>query len=116
MPLILVAWLTFLIGLSSAVRPVEASPGPEDMLRALVQANAERDLPSMSRHIAKDADMVGYTIGGRKYVGWPDLARDLQAEFQSLVRLEITIRELKVWLRGDLAWFVMELDYIRFSK
>jgi SnoaL-like domain len=96
--------------------PVAASSGPEETLRALVQANAERDLPSMSRHIATDADIVGYTIGGRKYIGWSAVTRDLEAEFHSLVHLEIPIRELKVWTRGDFAWFVMELDYIRYSK
>ena len=29
-------------------------------------------------------------------------------------QLEIPIHELKVWTKGNLAWFTMELDYIRF--
>jgi hypothetical protein len=30
------------------------------------------------------------------------------------VKLEIPIRELKVWTKGTVAWFTMELDYIRY--
>lgn len=86
---------------------------PETVIRALVRANAELDFPTISRYIAHDADIVSYTIGGRKYVGWEQLASDLKEEFSLVRRLELPIRELKVWRKGDVAWFTMELDYIR---
>jgi|SRR6188472_4533598 hypothetical protein len=63
--------------------------------------------------MAHDADIISYTIGVRKYVGWPDLEHDIQEEFASTQTIEIPIRELKVWIKGDLAWFAMEIDYIR---
>lgn len=118
MRLILVAWLSslsiLLFGAASA--PAGASPAPEDVLRAVVQANAERDLTAMARHMAQEADIVGYSIGGRKYIGWRDFSRDMETEFQSVSRLEIPIRELKVWNHDGVAWFAMELDYIRYVK
>lgn len=89
---------------------------PEDVLRILVKANAERDLSTMSKWIAHDRDMTSYTIGGRKYVGWEEFARDMQHEFDSVAALEIPITYLKVWTRGDTAWFAMELDYIRHPR
>jgi hypothetical protein len=85
----------------------------EATVRALVRANAEKDIATMSRLIAHDADITSYTIGGRKYVGWGDLERDMEEEFKSAATIEIPIRELKVWTRGDLAWYAMEVDYIR---
>jgi hypothetical protein len=85
----------------------------EATVRALVRANAEKDMETMSRLIAHDADITSYTIGGRKYVGWVDLERDMEEEFKSAEIIEIPIRELKVWTRGDLAWYAMEVDYIR---
>jgi hypothetical protein len=109
-------WLTPLAVLALAIETAQAFSTPEATLRALVQANADRELSAMSRYLAHDVDMVGYSIGGRKYVGWSDLTRDMEAEFQSLLHLEIPIRDLKVWSRGDVAWFVMELDYIRYSR
>src|SRR5919109_5358478 len=69
--------------------------GPEDVLRALVQANIDRDLATMARFMAQDSEMVAYTIGGRKYVGWPEFAREMHLEFASVSRLEIPISELK---------------------
>lgn len=86
---------------------------PESAVRAMVRANAEKDWESLSRLMAHDADITSYTIGGRKYVGWADLERDMLEEFASAATLDIPIRELKVWTRGDLAWYTMELDYIR---
>lgn len=68
----------------------------------------------MSRLMAHDADAIGYTIGGRKYVGWESLASDMQDEFNYVSRLEMPITYLRFWVRGDLAWFAMELDYIRY--
>lgn len=85
----------------------------EATVRALVRANAEKDMETMSRLMAHDADITSYTIGGRKYVGWVDLERDMEEEFRSAAIIEIPIRELKVWTRGDLAWYAMEVDYIR---
>src|SRR5256712_14193962 len=85
---------------------------PEEVLRALVKANADRDLSTMARLMAHDADIVSYTIGGRKYVGWPQLERDMLEEFQMVARLEMPITALKEWTRGEMAWFPEELDYI----
>jgi ketosteroid isomerase-like protein len=87
---------------------------PESAIRALVRANADKDMTTLSRLIAHDADIISYTIDGRKYVGWPDLERDFHEEFSAVERLELPIRELNVWSKGDVAWFTMELDYIRF--
>src|SRR2546425_4383331 len=88
--------------------------GPEATLRALVQANADKDVSTLARFMAHDADIVGYTIGGRKYVGWPQFEREMLEEFRAVTRLEIPIIALKVWTRGDVAWFAMELNYIRY--
>lgn len=86
---------------------------PEAAIRALVRANAEKDMPTLSRLMAHDADIISYSVGGRKYVGWPDLERDMQEEFDSAAKLDIPITELKVWTKGDIAWFTMEVNYIR---
>jgi hypothetical protein len=64
--------------------------------------------------MAHDGDAVNYTIGGRKYVGWTEFAREMRNEFESVARLEIPITELKLWTHGETAWFAMELDYIRY--
>jgi hypothetical protein len=89
---------------------------PETVLRLLVRANADRDLATMSRYMAHEADAIGYTIGGRKYLGWTDFAADMQHEFDSVTRIEIPIQHLQLWTRGDIAWFAMELDYIRYVQ
>jgi hypothetical protein len=86
---------------------------PEVALRSLVRANAEKDLPGMEKIMAKDPDTIGYTIGGRKFVGWNVIAQALQEEFSTVERLEIPIKELHVWKHGEIAWFAMEIDYIR---
>lgn len=92
-----------------------AEPGDaEAAIRRLVRANAEKDLQTLSRFMAHDADIVSYTIGGRKYVGWPEFERDMREEFASVQKLDLPILELKVWTKGDLAWFTMEMDYIRY--
>jgi len=93
-----------------------SSRGPEEVLRALVRANAEKDLATLSALMAHDGDIISYTLGGRKYVGWNELAREMQNEFASVARLEIPITHLTVWTRGDTAWFAMELDYIRYVE
>lgn len=93
----------------------DESSSPEAVIRTLVRANAEKNLATLSRLMAHDADIVSYTVGGRKYVGWTEFARDMREEFESVTRLEIPIKELRVWIRGDTAWFAMELDYIRYA-
>ncbi len=85
----------------------------EATLRRLVRANAELDLATMSEYMSHDADAIGYTIDGRKYEGWTLLASDMRSEFDSVVKLEIPITKLQLWRNGNIAWFAMELDYIR---
>ena len=85
----------------------------ETTVRALVRANAAKDLPAMSKLMAHDADITSYSIGGRKYVGWPDLERDIKEEFANVAALDLPISELKVWSKGDIGWYTMELDYVR---
>ena len=103
------------VGIAQAVESRAAdSTGPEATIRTLVRANAEKDLTTLSRLMAHDPDITSYTIGGRKYLGWPEFEREMREEFDSVRKLEIPIHELKVWTKGDLAWFAMELDYIRF--
>jgi ketosteroid isomerase-like protein len=85
----------------------------EATVRALVRANSEKDLPAMSKLMAHDADIVSYSIGGRKYVGWPNLERDIKEEFAKVSALDLPISELKVWSKGDIGWYTMELDYVR---
>jgi ketosteroid isomerase-like protein len=98
----------------SAVPSIAAGlPGPEEVIRALVRANADKDFATMSRLMAHDEDAINYTIGGRTYRGWEPLAEDLRHEFASVQAIEIPIKELRVWSHGDVAWFAMELDYIR---
>ncbi len=87
---------------------------PETTLRLLVRANAERDLATMSKYMAHDADAIGYTLDGRKYLGWDALADEMRSEFESVTKLEIPITDLRMWTRGDVAWFAMELEYIRY--
>ena len=95
--------------------PSMAEQDPTDVLRSLVQANEQRDLPGMAALLAQDDDIISYGILGRTYVGWSALARDLQQEFDSVSRLAIEIKQLRVWKKGEMAWFAMELDYRRFE-
>jgi SnoaL-like domain len=88
--------------------------GPEATVRVIVEANAARDVVTMSKYMSHDADAVGYTIDGHKYVGWPDLETDMRAEFRTVHKLELPITYLQVWQKGEVAWFAMELDYIRY--
>lgn len=85
----------------------------EATVRALVRANAEKDLTTLSKLMAHDADIVSYSIGGRKYVGWPDLERDMKEEFANATALDLRISELKMWSKGDIGWYTMELAYGR---
>jgi len=86
---------------------------PEAVLRRLIRANAELDLATLSRLMAHDPDITSYTIGGRKYVGWADVEEAMREEFASVESIDIPIRELKVWQKDSIAWFTMELEYIR---
>ena len=86
---------------------------PEIVVRMIVKANAEMDLKTLERHMAADEDTIGYTIGGRKYIGWKDVKQAFEEEFSMLSGLTIDILNLKVWQQGDVAWFAMEIDYNR---
>jgi ketosteroid isomerase-like protein len=97
----------------AAMSGTEDNTELETTIRALVRANAEKDLPGMSKLMAHDADITSYSIGGRKYVGWPDLERDIKEEFANVTALDLPISELKVWSKGDFGWYTMELDYVR---
>ena len=105
--------LTLLISAPIAARALEPSD-PESAIRRMVRANAEKDLPTLSRLMAQDADIISYGVAGRKYVGWTELEEGMREEFVNSQKLEIPINELKVWTKGDLAWYAMELDYIRY--
>src|SRR5947209_15615040 len=106
--------LLLVLLLSGASGLAVETTGPEDTLRTLVRANADKDISTLARLMAHDADIVSYSIGGRKYVGWPQFEREMQEEFRTVTRLEIPIIALNVWTRGEVAWFAMELDYIRY--
>ena len=86
---------------------------PETVIRRIVKANAERDLKTLETHMAADGDTVGYTIGGRKFVGWQDVKQAFEEEFSMVSGLTIDILNLKVWQHGEVAWFAMEIDYNR---
>ena len=111
----LVGWVLCVTALAATACVSLASDdqSAEAAVRALIRANVEKDMRTMSRMMAHDADITSYTIGGRKYVGWSRLEQDLREEFNSAATIEISIRELKVWTKGELAWYAMELDYIR---
>ena len=84
---------------------------PEAVLRAVFRANEARSMADLERLVAND--MVGYSVGGRKYVGWDDLKREMQQEFETATRIDIPIKDLHVWERGDVARYTAEIDYIR---
>jgi len=86
---------------------------PETVIRMIVKANAEMDLKTLETHMGSDEDTVGYTIGGRKYIGWKDVKQAFEEEFSMLSGLTIDILNLKVWQQADVAWFAMEIDYNR---
>lgn len=88
---------------------------PEALIRAMFHANEERNMADLERLVSKDPDMVGYSIGGRKYVGWNDLKHEMQQEFETATRLDIPIKELRVWERGDLAWYTAEIEYVHYE-
>jgi hypothetical protein len=85
---------------------------PEALVRAMFEANATRNMRQLERLVSKD--MVGYSIGGRKYVGWDELKPEMQQEFEAVSRLEIPVKDLRIWKRKDLAWYTAEVNYIRY--
>ncbi len=114
--LLSMVWLGLFSPASAEVGPAPHSLSPRQVIEAVVQANEKMDYEGMSRLMAHDDDIVNYTIFGLKYVGWKKLERDLKKEFETVERLEIPIRELKLWVHEekDYAWFSMEIDYIRY--
>jgi ketosteroid isomerase-like protein len=105
--------LTLLLSVPTVVNASEPSD-PESAIRRMVRANAEKDLSTLSRLMAHDSDIISYAVAGRKYVGWTELEEGMREEFVNSQKLEIPIHELKVWTKGDVAWYAMELDYIRY--
>ncbi len=86
---------------------------PEAVIRLIVKANAEMDIQTLEKYMAAGEDTVGYTIGGRKYVGWQDVKKAFEEEFSMLSGLTIEILDLQVWQQDDVAWFAMEINYNR---
>ncbi len=105
--------LVLCLGVASTAIAAEPSD-PESAIRRMIRANAEKDLATLSQMMAHDADIISYAVAGRKYVGWHELEQGIREEFINAKKLEIPIRELTVWTKGDLAWYAMELDYIRY--
>ncbi len=89
---------------------------PETVIRLLVEANANKDLATMKHYMGADPQAIGYTIGGRKFVGWEEFAKVMETEFRATEQIIIPITSLQVWQRNDVAWFAMELDYTRVTK
>jgi ketosteroid isomerase-like protein len=111
----LCAWCVLTLFVAVPTASIASEPSdPESAIRLMVRANAEKDLPTLSRLMAHDADIISYGVAGRKYVGWTELEEGMREEFVNSQKLEIPINELKVWTKGDLAWHAMELDYIRY--
>ncbi|MBH0193460.1 MAG: nuclear transport factor 2 family protein [Nitrospira sp.] len=108
--------LSALLAVPGVMAGAPETTDPETVIRALVKANVEKDMATMSRLMAHDADITSFSVGGRKYVGWSEFEREMQEEFASVQKFEIPIRELRVWHKGDVAWFTMELDYTRYVK
>ncbi len=97
--------------------PINANlDDPETVIRVLVQANADKDLSTMKKYMGGDPESIGYTIGGRKFVGWEEFAKVMETEFRDTEEIKIPITHLQVWQRGDIAWFALELDYTRVTR
>ncbi|MGH8535581.1 MAG: YybH family protein [Gammaproteobacteria bacterium] len=93
-----------------------ATRSVEEILKAVINANADRDLAEMARLMSRDPNLVIYTINGRVYRGWQEMVADLEEEFRSVESLEIPIRDMTVSTQGDTAWFSMDIDYTRYLK
>jgi len=116
--LLFVPWVpTTLPSVHAQTTPVSSNvDDPEAVIRLLVEANANKDLATMKHYMGNDPYAVGYTIGGRKFVGWEKFAKVMEMEFRTVEQLIIPITELQVWQRQNIAWFTMELDYTRVTK
>ena len=110
------SWLILGLTVVSPGPSVAETLNPDQVIRAIVRANADRDLAGMARFMARDADAINYSIAGSKFVGWTPVARALTEEFQTVARLEMPIHELRVWVRENFAYFAMELDYVRYIR
>ncbi|MGE3978870.1 MAG: nuclear transport factor 2 family protein [Nitrospira sp.] len=106
--------MTLFICVPTTAIASEPSNDPESAIRRMVRANAEKDLSTLSRLMAHDADIISYAVAGRKYIGWTELEEGMREEFANSQKIEIPIHELTVWTKGDVAWYAMELDYIRY--
>ncbi|MBH0188045.1 MAG: nuclear transport factor 2 family protein [Nitrospira sp.] len=111
---LITCWSLILFTGSATTAVASESSDPESAIRQLVRANAEKDLPTLSSLMAHNADIISYGVAGRKYIGWPELEQGIRDEFANAQKLDIPIRTLTVWTKGDLAWYAMELDYIRY--
>src|SRR5438093_10399371 len=76
---------------------------PESVLQAVIRANSEKDLETLEKHMAKDQDLVLYSVGGRKYVGWKEVAQALKEESAATCRLDVTITDITVGQQVDVA-------------
>ena len=111
---VMVSGITGLMAVGTGQAEPAAPPStPEAVVRQAVLANERCDLEGIAQLFLKDPDIVSFGIGGLKFVGWTQLEKILQREFQAVSRVEIAIKDLKVWAHGEVAWFVMELDYTR---
>lgn len=108
-------FLVFLLG-GPTVAVASSSSDPESAIRRMIQANADKDLETLSQLMAHDSDIISYAVAGRKYIGWAELEQGMRDEFVNAKKLEIPIKLLTVWTKGDLAWYAMELDYIRYIQ
>ncbi|MBH0182149.1 MAG: hypothetical protein HP490_10860, partial [Nitrospira sp.] len=86
--IVLCGLLSFIGAASSASAGAPEPTDPETAIRTLVQANVEKDMATLSRLMAHDADIVSYTVGGRKYVGWPEFEREMREEFANTQKIE----------------------------
>jgi len=86
---------------------------PETVIRMIVKANAAMDLKALEKPMAADADTLSNTIGGCKYIGWKDVKQAFEEEFSMISGLTSDILNLKIWQKGEVPWFAMEIDYNR---
>ena len=107
------AVLMLVFAVSWLAGQVKTGDTPKSVLQAVIRANSEKDLGTLAKHMAKDPDLVVYSVGGRKYVGWNEVAQAMQEEFDAATRIDVTITDIQVWQHGDVAWFTMELNYNR---
>jgi hypothetical protein len=58
------AWLLVFLSSSIATAAIALEPSdPESAIRLMVRANAEKDLPTLSRLMALDADIISWLDG-----------------------------------------------------